>query len=86
MFGFSKNKECTKCLDSISKLESRIKALETDQINVEAQLKMIRDKVLRRFRTVSDEIKPEKEENINTGFPFPFRWVHFLVCKDKKKD
>lgn len=73
MFNFSKKQDCTKCFDRITELESRIKKLETENIDTTAQLSTIRDKVLRRFRGSDPPVELEKPENINTGFPFPFR-------------
>lgn len=48
----------------IKELEDRISKLETDLINVLAQQKMIRDKVLKRFR---GDIKPSDAENTETN-------------------
>jgi hypothetical protein len=50
----------------MKKLEQRIMALETDNINVLAQMKMFRDKFLRRFRKEGEQ---ETESNINMN-PF----------------
>lgn len=55
MFGNRVCKECQKLSERIIALESRISKLETSEIDVLAQLKQIRDKVLRRFRRDEDE-------------------------------
>lgn len=48
---FTSHKQDTTELEAkIKKLEQRIMALETDNINVLAQMKMFRDKFLRRFK------------------------------------
>lgn len=52
----------------IIKLERRVSQLESDIINVLAQQKMMRDKVLRRFRGNIEEEDTESIKNFN-----PFR-------------
>lgn len=61
MFGYRQNKDYSKLNERINMLESDLNKLRTEQIDVLAQLKMIRDKVLRRFRT---EEEPQTENNI----------------------
>lgn len=61
MFGYRQNKDYSKLNERINTLESDLNKLRTEQIDVLAQLKMIRDKVLRRFRT---EEEPQTENNI----------------------
>ena len=66
MFGHRDSKDVSKLNQRITELESRISKLETSEIDVLAQLKQIRDKVLRRFRRSDDE----DTESIKSNNPF----------------
>lgn len=66
MFGTRVCKECTKLEQRLTALESEVSKLRTEQIDILAQLKMIRDKVLRRFRREDDE--PTEKSLISNPF------------------
>lgn len=62
--------DLTEYKEEIKKLEKRISELEKDIIDVLAQQKQIRDKVLRRFRGDFTQETPEETEIIKSFNPF----------------
>jgi len=66
MFGNRVCRECKALEERIQSTESRLSKLETSEVDVLAQLKMIRDKVLRRFQKRDDD----QDESYLTSNPF----------------
>lgn len=66
MFWNRQKQECEEC----KKLERRVSELEKDIVDCLAQLKLIRNKVLRRFRTDNEGLEAEETETIKSYNPF----------------
>lgn len=70
MWFSNKDKDILRYRDILDKLDKRVSSVESDIINVLAQQKMLRDKVLRRFRGNIDQ---EEQENEGIKYYNPFK-------------